>query len=431
MEGMTEYKYNKELVEVMSRLAVKLIKNNPGAAPLGSAIAGKIINDWSFGSRVKKIVSYPVRKCLKCQCDSNKDEDQTSIAADVGRLLTMLATAANQERETYPEQNSWDRGEAVREFLANTDFGEILELVKRSEAGVQKTMDAFNEALWTYPTKFGALLCMLMCGLRMGVKGVTEAIAPIKRDIGPDLLGDIICSLVRDIKPEEIARLVDSLGELVRRTHTGSQLVGQGDKSKLEVYLDDVIAAYHGAKDPYLQKMLPIYLGEIRESIAKSSARSLTHNRKILLAQLASLGPAKTSDLRVKTARLQAIKSVEDEEFGSTMSESIQGFGTYDAADLVNTICGLLNKLHDVNADLIGSTLSAIADSISADEVKKTASWLIPDIVNAIKPLVQEIKPDLLMGLAELLRNDGYWSSEDDAAMQELRATLGISGGER
>ena len=397
--------YTEEIMQVISRLAVKLIKKNPGLVPLGAEI---------------------IHKSMQGDNDSAEDASQSSIAADLGRLLTLWAVSANNQSEMKPDQ-----GKTINDFLANTDFGEILESLEKSEAGLQQSMETFNNVLWSYPGKFGMILLMLASLARMGIKGATEVFTPIKKYMGPDLLGDIVCTLVKDIKPEEIAKLVDSVGEMVRRAHTGSQLLGQGDKSKLEVYLDDVMSAYHGARDPYLQKMVPVYLGEIRESFAKSSARALMMHQDSLIAQIASLGAVRTSELRVKTTRLQAIESVDDERLGSVMSDAVKEFGAYDAAELLNTMCRILNKLHDARPDLVGSLLSGIADSISLDEIRQTASWLVPDFVTAIKPLVQEIKPTLLRGLAELLRNDGYPSEEHEEAIQELRAALGGAGGER
>ena len=396
---------SEEILGVVGQLAVKLMKQNPGLVSLGL----DIMNQYRQSEK-----------------ESGEAGSQTSIAADLGRLLTLWAASDNSQSEKKPEQEK-----TLNDFLANTDFGEILERLEKSEAGLQQTMDTFNQVLWSYPGKFGMLLLMFASLARIGVKGATEFIAPIRQYLGPDLFGDIVCTLVKDIKPEEIAKLVDAVGELIRRAHTGSQLLGQGDKSKLEVYLDDVMAAYHGARDPYLQKMVPVYLGEIRESFAKSSARALKAHPDILLARIASLGAVRTSALRVKTARLQTVESVEDERFGSVMTDVMKEFGTYDAAELVNTMCRILNKLHDVRPDLVGSVLAGIADSISSEEIRKTASWLVPDVVSAFKPLVQEIKPDLIRGLAELLRNDGYPNEEHDEAMQELRAALGVPGGER
>jgi hypothetical protein len=425
---MSEYKYDKEITEVISRIVLKVIKT-PATLPLVWTIVEGLLKEWSADSKVKKIVAYPVKKILPKGASSYNEKPATSMAADVGRLLTLLAVSINKERETYPDRHSWNRGETVKDFLVNTDFGEIVETVVKSEEGVKPTMDAFNEVLWTYPTKFTSIVAMLGPLARIIVKTVNEVLVPINRDVGPDLLADIFGVLLRDCKPEEIARLVDGVGEVIRKAHTGSLLIGKGDKSKLDLYLDDIIKAYHGAKNQYLQKMLPVYLGEIRESIAKSSARSLMENEEIFMAQIASLGSVKSSDVKVKNARLRVYEAADKEKLGAVMDEAVKEFDTYEAADLVNLTCKVLNRLHDAKPDLIGSLLSGVVDSIYSDEVAKTAQWLVPDVVHAVKPLAQAMMPELLKGLAELIRDDGYSGGKNREAVLELKAAMSSVGG--
>jgi hypothetical protein len=425
---MSEYKYDKEITEVISRIVLKVIKT-PATLPLVWTIVEGLLKEWSADSKVKKIVAYPVKKILPKGASSYNEKPATSMAADVGRLLTLLAVSINKERETYPDRHSWNRGETVKDFLVNTDFGEIVETVVKSEEGVKPTMDAFNEVLWTYPTKFTSIVAMLGPLARIIVKTVNEVLVPINRDVGPDLLADIFGVLLRDCKPEEIARLVDGVGEVIRKAHTGSLLIGKGDKSKLDLYLDDIMKAYHGAKNQYLQKMLPVYLGEIRESIANSSARSLMENEEIFMAQIASLGSVKSSDVKVKNARLRVYEAADKEKLGAVMDEAVKEFDTYEAADLVNLTCKVLNRLHDAKPDLIGSLLSGVVDSISSDEVAKTAQWLVPDVVHAVKPLAQAMMPELLKGLAELIRDDGYSGGKNREAVLELKAAMSSVGG--
>jgi hypothetical protein len=425
---MSEYKYDKEITEVISRIVLKVIKT-PATLPLVWTIVEGLLKEWSADSKVKKIVAYPVKKILPKGASSYNEKPATSMAADVGRLLTLLAVSINKERETYPDRHSWNRGETVKDFLVNTDFGEIVETVVKSEEGVKPTMDAFNEVLWTYPTKFTSIVAMLGPLARIIVKTVNEVLVPINRDVGPDLLADIFGVLLRDCKPEEIARLVDGVGEVIRKAHTGSLLIGKGDKSKLDLYLDDIMKAYHGAKNQYLQKMLPVYLGEIRESIANSSARSLMENEEIFMAQIASLGSVKSSDVKVKNARLRVYEAADKEKLGAVMDEAVKEFDTYEAADLVNLTCKVLNRLHDAKPDLIGSLLSGVVDSIYSDEVAKTAQWLVPDVVHAVKPLAQAMMPELLKGLAELIRDDGYSGGKNREAVLELKAAMSSVGG--
>jgi hypothetical protein len=175
--------------------------------------------------------------------------------------------------------------------------------------------------------------------------------------------------------------------------------------------------------------MMPVYLGEIRESFANAAARSLMDNQDLFLAQIASLGAVKSSDIKVKNARLHLFEVADQEKLGEVMSESAKEFDTYEAAGFINAICRVLNQLHDAKPELIASLMTSVVDSVSTDEVEHTAEWLIPDVVNALKPLATAIMPELLKGLTELIRSDGYADGKYSNAIREFREALSDMGG--
>jgi hypothetical protein len=283
--------------------------------------------------------------------------------------------------------------------------------------------------LWTYPTKFTSVVAMLGPLYRTGVKFLNEFLAPILDKVGPDLLSDIIMNILKDSDSASLAKLTDGLNELVRRIHTGSLLLGKGDKSQLDVYLDDLMQVYHGAKNPYLQKMMPVYWGEIRESIANASERSLRDNEEIFLARIASIGSTKSSDIKVKNTRLHLYESVDQEKLGEAMSENLKEFDTYEAAGLINGFCGFLNRIHDVQPRILSSLVTGVVDSVSTDEVGRMAEWLIPDLVEAVKPLASAFMPELLKALSNLIRDDGYADDKYQEAVKDLREALSVAGG--
>lgn len=416
-----------ELTAVISRMAVKLLKT-PGLTPQVAAIVHDLLYEWSYASLLKKVLAYPVKKVLPRE-DSVGLQPRTSMAADIAKLLTLLAVSSNEERSQNPDGNGKVRGKAAQDFLANANFGHFLKVVELSEGGLKPAMDAFNAVFWQYPTKFGSAAAMLSPLFRMGVKFLYEFLAPIEEKIGPDILGDVVMTILRDSDSESIAKLTNCINELVRRIHTGSLLLGKGDKSKLDTYLDDLMQAYHGAKDRYLEKMMPVYWGEIRESIANASARSLKDNPDLFLAQVASLGAVKSSELKVKNARLQLFEAAEKDKLGEVMSESAKEFDTYEAAGLINATCRVLNQLHDTQPELMASLMTSVVDSVSPDEVSRVSEWLVPEAVTALKPLASAIMPELLKGLTELIRGDGYVDEKYSEAIREFRDALSDMGG--
>jgi hypothetical protein len=70
-----------------------------------------------------------------------------------------------------------------------------------------------------------------------------------------------------------------------------------------------------------------------------------------------------------------------------------------------------------------------VVDSVSTDEVSRTAEWLIPDLVNAVKPVASAIMPELLKALSDLIRDDGYADGKYHEAVKDLRETLSVAGG--
>jgi hypothetical protein len=66
----------------------------------------------------------------------------------------------------------------------------------------------------------------------MTVSATNETLKPIN-NLAPDLLGDVVFSLVDDIDGKNIGMLINELCELVRKIHTGSTLLGEQGKPQL------------------------------------------------------------------------------------------------------------------------------------------------------------------------------------------------------
>ena len=114
----------------------------------------------------------------------------------------------------------------------------------------------------------------------------------------------------------------------------------------------------------------------------------------------------------------------------AAISESVSDLDTYEIAELVNGICRVLNRAHKMKPDILSSLACGIADSVDPGEIEKTLKWLIPDLVQAVKPLAPVIIPELIRGLSEMINPDGgYQSLEQAKAIKELKATLSRAAG--
>jgi hypothetical protein len=144
----------------------------------------------------------------------------------------------------------------------------------------------------------------------------------------------------------------------------------------------------------------------MRESIANASERSLRDKEDLFLAQIGSMGAATSSEIKVKNARLRLYESVDQDKLGTVMAENLKEFDTYEAAGLINGFLRVLNQIHDVQPGILGSLLTGVVDSVSADEVSRTAAWLVPDLVDAVKPLAPAVMPELIKGWNDLVGDE-------------------------
>ncbi|MGD0209475.1 MAG: hypothetical protein ABSC14_00680 [Desulfomonilia bacterium] len=412
----------------LARLSAKIIGETiraTGTRTFLSAVVKELIDEWAKKGGFRGKIASPVNWIISKVLQPGKNWNGTGISADVGRFLTAWAKKINTDHAADPLCHARARGDTIHNFLNNTDFGEIREMVEGSGPCVIKTIEAFNEQLWKYPAKVGTLVATIIPLMNTFIKASREILIPIEEKIGPDLLADIMLSMVRGINGANTAKLINAVREVIRRVHTGSLLLGKGGKPLFQIYLTDLLHDCLPEMDPELVKKIRIIFAEDREAMANAMADALSDNPDITLSYLASMGLVKTSDIKARTRRLGIIEQIDPVGLKSAVSEGMSDLDTYEIAGLVNTACRVANRIHEVKPDILSNALSGVVDSVSPEEVRKTARWLIPDLVNAIKPLAVEMMPFIIKGFSELISpDDGFASPEHKEAMASLKTAL-------
>ncbi|PKN85517.1 MAG: hypothetical protein CVU51_08715 [Deltaproteobacteria bacterium HGW-Deltaproteobacteria-1] len=392
----------------LARIIGKNIRSSSSKA-LVSEIAKEAINNWTKDSTFKKKLAAPALWAAKRIGRPGKDEQDKAMAmaADMGTLLTTLARKVNAGQASKI-CNDKTRGEAIDAFLQNTDFGEVLEMIEGADPHVIESIRALNEQLWKYPAKVGTLTLMAIALTNTSIKGAREIMRPIEEQFSPDLLADLILSMIRDLNGANAATLTNTVFELIRRVHTGSLLIGKGGKPLFQKYLTGFLKDYFSAMDPELLKKVRICLAEDKESIANAKSEALDANPRIVLSVLSSLGKVKNSEVRGKARKLKVLEDIDRAGFNAAVSESVSDLDTYEVAGLINTACRVLNQIHDAKPDIVGNLVGGIVDSMDSEQIRRTFQWLIPDLVEALRPLAPIIVPEIIKGFNELaIQEDG------------------------
>lgn len=356
-----------------------------------------------------------------------------TLPGNIARLLTLVCAKVNAAHASGVPAEDPHRGEGVGAFLANLDFGEIMEMVEGSDPYVLGAIETFNKELWKYPAKVGTLVATLIPLINIVIKSVREIMVPIEKEIGPDLLADIILSLVKGVDGAEMAKLVGTSQEVLRRVHTGSLRLGKGGKPLMQLYLTDVLKACLPALNPELLTKARVVLSEDKLSIAQALADALHDNPAVSAASLAAMGAVKSADFKARTRKLEVFEDIDQTSLKEALSQSLSELDTYEIAAFINTGCRILNRVHTLKPGFLMGLAGGVVDSLDQEEIGQTAQWLAGDMVQALKPLAPTLMPVFIKALSELLSPDGgYESAEQAEALKGLRATLAkAQGGEK
>ncbi|MDT8285218.1 MAG: hypothetical protein RQ767_06795, partial [Thermovirgaceae bacterium] len=134
----------------------------------------------------------------------------------------------------------------IRNLIASLDFGEIKEALEGSEEAIVTSIRMVNTTIWDYPAKFICLVSLLPTIVNVGLRSARETIAPL-HDQAPDVLADVVFSLLRSLNGKAAGELVNGLAEVIRQTHTGSALIGDQGLPQfgadLRILLEDFASA--------------------------------------------------------------------------------------------------------------------------------------------------------------------------------------------
>jgi len=341
--------------------------------------------------------------------------------AQAGALLTSFAATLNEAHNADPQGMAERLRPAVRAWIASVDFGEL----KQTADNVAEHTDALaamlNEEMWRYPAKVVCLLAMLPAAVNAALRMAARTVEPMNQ-MAPDLLADVVLSLVRDIRGEEIGRVVNQACELVRKLHTGSVLIGDNGKPQLPADLSVLVGDVLQSLDAGLYLKARSLLADTGDSIDALLLDALEQQPELARELLARPLRRRAASLR-RLARLT--EWIERSFAEDDLSETVEnGLGEIDAQELSDTLSRLLaiaNRLRQRSPALIRDLLVQTIGSLDERELGDAACWLVDDVVGAIQPVAGEIMPHVVRGVATLMTPE---SGSRGDAMRAARAAL-------
>ncbi|MGA2782907.1 MAG: hypothetical protein ABSF13_13495 [Smithella sp.] len=389
--------------------------------PDTAAVMGKIIWKIAKTPTPRKLVYAIVHEALKDWSGDSKLKARMSVTTE--RVIKKVLSPEGGVRDRIDEDVSYAESlrPLLRELIEHIDFGEIKEAVDGSREDVTAIVRMANEEMWRYPAKVVCLLSLLPAVANMTVSAIKETLTPINT-LAPDLLGDVVFSLVDDIDGKNIGMLINELSELVRKIHTGSSLLGEPGKPQLPNTLSRLTHETMSTVDINLLLKARKLFAEIKEVSLKTFIDQLEQSPELSSEYFQDHFLSLAALIRNWSRKADAFERLFSEE--EIAREFAMGMGEIDAQEVANTIsrlCGIVNRVRTVTPGVIRNTLSQAVNTVDAREVGETVRWFTEDVVESLKPVASEVLPPIIRGLADILRPD---PANDSTEIQEALSYL-------
>ena len=341
-----------------------------------------------------------------------------------GKLLTSVACFLNDAQAADPVGMTERLRPGFRAWVGNVDFGELKTTVDSMAENTAAFAGMLNEEMWQYPTKMVCLLSMLPAVVNATIQALTASLGPINR-LAPDLVADVLLSLMRDIKAEEVGRLVNAACEVFRRVHTGSVLIGENGKPQMPADLSALVGDALRSVDIELLLKTRTLLADTQESTQNALLALLEEQPAMMREIVAGRFRRRASGFR-RLARATDVleRALTDDDVAAAVTNGLGEIDAQELADTLNRLLAIANRIRDASPNALGAVLAQVLGALDEREAGETVRWVVADVVAALKPVAREVLPPVIKGLADLLASEAAGDGELRAAVDALRAAL-------
>ena len=334
-----------------------------------------------------------------------------------------------KEKRLSPPENKNDVSNEAREnfrrFIEAVDFGELKEALDRSSAQSGPYIQMINEELWRYPAKVVCIFSMLPALSNTALKGLRETAAPLNR-MAPDLLADVVISLIRNVDAKEISGIVNELAELVRKIHTGSALIGEPGKPALPELFEKISSEITESIDIPLFLKASLMLGDIRGQLDRAISGAVNNSPDLMKEKLKrEFRKTASSAARMERTLDLVERGFSDDELEALISGGLAEIDFQELASTVSRFCELTNRIYEINPDLIKGLLSQFFSSLDSLEAAETMGLIAADIAESVKPAAPVLLPPILKGVGDIISSARAENPEEmNEALDYLKRSL-------
>lgn len=345
------------------------------------------------------------------------------VSGKTGDIVTCCARVINEIQQNDPEFLTRVLAPGVRKWVASVDFGELKEAVDGSAQGVVSLVETANDVMWQYPAKVILFLSLLPSLANILGRSALVSLSKLE-ETPPDLLTDIVISLVKEIDGSMIVGLVNNFAEIGRKLHTGSALLGEAGTSQLPKLFSEKLEEIIAGTDPVLFWKARIAIAEIKASFDQAMADAVQQDPehwKLAMYKRPELINLRRQNMNRKLLQFELM---DDGEFTELWTKRLAGYDAQEAADVLNNFLNLINRLWDQNPEALVDMVSRFSSAIDDDALAETAQHIFDDAGESLRPVARSVVPGLVTWVCHVLKPEDDAYEEDAARAREALRSL-------
>ena len=436
--AVTEDRQIKDETVLLFRAIFEELSKTPEFRKVRNSLITDTMALWAKDGFVKKKIAKFVNSSFEWDTKSANYEPETKVEdleiwKNLGKLVTtyskLLALRDIQEAQRTARKIE----KPLKDFLENTDFGDIYEMTAGSQNRIAATHEAIHNVLGNYPSKVGILPAIKMLSINVGLKKKSLALAGATGNMSPETLVSTITAMISKlISADNAAELANQITLLLHKIGVGSEILTTAGKPALETMfvskLSDIL--------PLLDKEMACKATKDAKEIGCSAKNAifqiLAEDPEMLSLVLETYPDIKNSDIRSRGKKAQMIEEFAESEDGpDKIDRAISDIDFQDMGDMINAWIHTANLVHGGRPEFLTRSAASLISMINLDELEEFVGWCIPELMEPLKSVGDILMPQLIEGLASLLKpSSGVDDGRMRAAVGNLKDVLNAIGGD-
>ncbi|ETR70861.1 MAG: hypothetical protein OMM_02924 [Candidatus Magnetoglobus multicellularis str. Araruama] len=290
-------------------------------------------------------------------------------------------------------------------LVENIDFADLKEALSQVSSDIDALSENINLLMWQYPAKLVLLFSIIPLAGNTACMIARNTFKHFN-DVPPDILADILISLIKEIDMDLVSQLMDESAELARKLHTGAALIGEPGADALTQQVKSIVAKLSENINSTNVFKARQAIDHIKNGIWEAWFARLSGNYDIL-SQSISLWFDKTNQTIRQTSQLTAmLDDLPDNHFKQTIGSQCQELEMTEIAEILNQLVQLALRLEQLSPEALNAVLFQWIDALDTDAIGEISDKLASPLMQALAPIIQGIAPSLIHAFCDAMAGD-------------------------